>query len=320
MLKETGERLIPDQQREALVYAEHLARYRLAARLAPGLRVLDAGSGEGYGTAILAAAGAASVVGVDVKEKAVRHARERYRLEFVQADVAELPFEDSSFDLVACFETVEHVEDADRALAELARVLTDAGTLVVSTPNCDEYLVDNEFHEREFSLAEFDELLSRHFADRLPLYQQNWLLSAILDERQFRIADVEQPLELELSKAVGFEPARTLYSVVICGKAAATPVHVGVLTGVYEANKMAAELGKLTELKTTLDRWIDRARKAERQREGWERRATTAEQQRERAEEQVEKMLRTIDEIETSFSWRITKPLRAVKARVRPPR
>ncbi len=71
MLKETGERLIPDRQREELLYAEHVARYRFAAYFAPARRVLDAGSGEGYGTAILAAAGAASVVGLDVDDEVV---------------------------------------------------------------------------------------------------------------------------------------------------------------------------------------------------------------------------------------------------------
>ena len=78
----TGERLVPDAQRDQLIYAEHLARYFLASQLAAGRRVLDAGCGEGYGTALLAAAGAASVVGVDVDEPTIEHARERYGGEF----------------------------------------------------------------------------------------------------------------------------------------------------------------------------------------------------------------------------------------------
>ena len=64
-LDATGERVIPKAYAGALVLAEHLARYQLAARLARGRTVLDAACGEGYGSATLAAAGAASVVGVD---------------------------------------------------------------------------------------------------------------------------------------------------------------------------------------------------------------------------------------------------------------
>ena len=119
----TGERLVPDLQRGELIYAEHLARYRLAAHLVRGRRVLDAGCGEGYGVALLSSAGAASVVGVDVDEATIAEARERYGLDFQVADVADLPFEDASFDAVVCFETIEHIEDAPRAVAELKRVL-----------------------------------------------------------------------------------------------------------------------------------------------------------------------------------------------------
>ena len=94
-------------------------RYRLAAQLAPGRRVLDAGSGEGYGTAILAAAGAASAVGIDLDEESVAHARERYGPMFQAADAADLPFDDASFDLVVCFETIEHLDDDVGALPRI---------------------------------------------------------------------------------------------------------------------------------------------------------------------------------------------------------
>jgi len=99
VLRETGERLLPDDQRGKILHAEHLARYRFTAALARGRRVLDAASGEGYGTAMLAAASASGVVGVDSAPEAVAHAREKYGLDYREADVAELPFPDASFDL-----------------------------------------------------------------------------------------------------------------------------------------------------------------------------------------------------------------------------
>jgi 2-polyprenyl-3-methyl-5-hydroxy-6-metoxy-1,4-benzoquinol methylase len=66
-------------------------------------------------------------------------------------DVRELPFGDGMFDLVVCFETIEHVADPERLLAELRRVMAGDGLLFVSTPNKREYLVENELHKREFS-------------------------------------------------------------------------------------------------------------------------------------------------------------------------
>jgi SAM-dependent methyltransferase len=320
MLKATGERLIPEQQREELLYAEHIARYRFAAQFARARRVLDAGSGEGYGAAILAAAGAASVVGVDVEKEVVRRAGERYRLDFLQADVCNLPFEDQSLDLVVCFETIEHVEAASRAVSEFRRVLTPEGLLVISTPNSDEYLVENEFHLREYTPGEFDKLLAEQFPERLWLYQQNWLLSAILDERQSRVAEPDGSLEVELLKLAALEPGRELYSVVVCGPIEGVPVQVGAVTGIFEAQRLVAELQE----------WQKRAGLAERQREAWEGRATKAERQREaweershEAERQVAETRRDlalarqgIEQIEASFSWRLTKPLRLVKALV----
>jgi SAM-dependent methyltransferase len=315
MLKATGERLIPDEQQEELVYAEHLARYSLAARFASGRRILDAGSGEGYGAALLRRAGASSVVGIDIHEEAVNHARDRYGLEILQGDIGALPFPDSSFDLIVCFETIEHVPDGSRALSEFRRVLAEDGLLIISTPNPDEYLVENEFHECEYTPAEFDHLLAEEFAERLRLYQQNWLLSAILDERQFRAADVDLPVELELLKVVGLEPGRELYSVVVCGSSAAAPFRVGAVTGIFEAQRLVAELQE----------WQKRSGFAEQQREAWEKRATTAERQREAWEERAAEAERQVAEarrqwaeevqqIESSLSWRLTRPLRSAKA------
>jgi SAM-dependent methyltransferase len=50
------------------------------------------------------------------------------------ADVTELPFDDASFDLVICSHVLEHVADDRRALAELARVTSAAGEVVLLTP------------------------------------------------------------------------------------------------------------------------------------------------------------------------------------------
>jgi SAM-dependent methyltransferase len=48
--------------------------------------------------------------------------------------VSRLPFGDAAFDLVAAFDVVEHVDDDDAALAELARVAAPASTLLLSVP------------------------------------------------------------------------------------------------------------------------------------------------------------------------------------------
>jgi SAM-dependent methyltransferase len=166
----TGERFIPGVQGE--IWLEHWHRYHFAARWAAGKRVLDVACGEGYGSALLASR-AAHVTGVDVSDAAVAHARaaygERANLEFVQASCTALPFPDASFDTVASFETLEHIEAQAAFLDQVARVLKPGGVFVLSCPNKAEYSdkrdFANEFHVKELYRAELTRLVTARFPE-----------------------------------------------------------------------------------------------------------------------------------------------------------
>ena len=99
-----------------------------------GLRVLEVGCGSGYFLSRLLDYGAAHAAGIDLMEHRIALARERDpRLELVSGDAAELPWPDSSFDLVAQFTCLSSVLDHDlrrRIAAEMWRVLRPAGTIV----------------------------------------------------------------------------------------------------------------------------------------------------------------------------------------------
>jgi GT2 family glycosyltransferase/SAM-dependent methyltransferase/glycosyltransferase involved in cell wall biosynthesis len=169
LIEWTGERCVPWAPDVQVVY-EHFHRYMWAARVIEGRRVLDLGSGEGFGASILAGS-ATHVVGVDVDERTVEHSKLNYggaNLEFQVGSALDLStFEDGSFGAVVAFEIIEHVQDQERVLDEVARVLGDDGLLVVSTPDRRLYSEatgqHNPFHERELSLEEFQELLGSHF-------------------------------------------------------------------------------------------------------------------------------------------------------------
>jgi O-antigen biosynthesis protein len=166
----TGERCVPWAPDVQVVY-EHYHRYLWAASVVAGRRVLDLGSGEGFGAAILAEL-AAQVVGVDIDERTVEHSRLNYsaeNLEFRVGSALDLSdFKAGSFGAVVAFEVIEHVQDQERVLSEIARVLADDGLLIMSTPERHLYAEatgqDNPFHERELTLEQFRELLAVHFA------------------------------------------------------------------------------------------------------------------------------------------------------------
>src|SRR5688572_15904922 len=115
------ERFVPAAMRGQLVEAEHLVRYWWATQLAAGRRVLDAGCGAAYGTRMLADAGAQRVTGIDRAASVLESVRSECpdNVELVVGDLLELPFAEGSFDLVVCFEVIEHLEEPEAALKEL---------------------------------------------------------------------------------------------------------------------------------------------------------------------------------------------------------
>lgn len=112
-------------------------RVQLWTGLAQGDRVLDFGCYDGYLLSRLGRRRAIRGVGVDIAESAARTATALYGDEgprFLVSDGA-LPFRTASFDVVTCSEILEHVEDLDGLLDELARVLRPGGRLYATMPN-----------------------------------------------------------------------------------------------------------------------------------------------------------------------------------------
>jgi SAM-dependent methyltransferase len=102
-----------------------------------GDRIVDLGCAAGAVTHFLSTFGC-EVVGVDAEPRAIEKARSLFpQLEFVLADVRELPFDNASFDKGVAADLVEHLDDETfRAmLRELQRVLVPGGTFTLYTPN-----------------------------------------------------------------------------------------------------------------------------------------------------------------------------------------
>jgi demethylmenaquinone methyltransferase/2-methoxy-6-polyprenyl-1,4-benzoquinol methylase len=101
------------------------------AAVSPGDRVLDACCGTGD-LAIACLAEGGEVTGLDFSERMLERARAKSdQVEWMQGDALALPFEDGSFDAATVGFGVRNLEDLDRGLAELRRVLRPGGRLAI---------------------------------------------------------------------------------------------------------------------------------------------------------------------------------------------
>jgi len=172
-----------------------------ALNLQPYERVLDIGSGPG-----LLAEDAAKmvgpeghVVGVDVSEAMVTMARTRCaalpQAEFLSCDATKLSASDASFDAVVSTQVYEYVEDVDKALRELHRVLKPRGRAVILDTDWDSivwHASDADLMRRVLTCWD-DHLADPHLPATLA--------------RRLKRADLQvQRVEIVPMLSVGFQP------------------------------------------------------------------------------------------------------------------
>jgi ubiquinone/menaquinone biosynthesis C-methylase UbiE len=117
------------------------------------------------------------IVGVDISEVAVKRAADAYRARagsaLIVMDGHALAFASSAFDIVSFTESIEHMHDVERVIAEIHRVLKPGGRLLVTTPNANSlhlvmtrklgypaFKTSNQ-HVREYTFDEVRDLLQK---------------------------------------------------------------------------------------------------------------------------------------------------------------
>lgn len=301
----TGERYMPEFDGDWTL--EHTHRYFLARELAQGKIVLDAACGDGYGSRLLAAA-AAFVFGVDISLDTVVRASAKYphpRLRFLQGSVTALPLRDNSVDIVASFETIEHLADHEGMLAEIRRVLRPDGMLVMSSPDKYEYSdipgYHNEYHVKELYRQEFEELLATRFRHVRALGQRVVFGSLVASEQETRFLSWSK--NMPDSRAPGLSQAE--YVIALAGDAPLPPLPSSIVKNSIRQSDFARDMNaRIERLDARLEEAWAYARSLEASVRGLE------EDKRE-LKARLALSERELQNVYASRSWRVTAPLRA---------
>jgi SAM-dependent methyltransferase len=160
-MRVTGERVSTPEGGFGPTWQRHVAAYAAAAELLPPGRVLDLGCGVGHSFHLLAPR---ATVGVDIAPEALA-GQER---ETHVADMRALPFPAASFESVLSVQSLEHVPDPERVVAEVRRVLAPGGVAMFVTPNALTFGLPDEivdpYHYVELDEAALRALCAAEFA------------------------------------------------------------------------------------------------------------------------------------------------------------
>ena len=120
-------------------------------------KVLDCACGIGWGSYLIACAGAKKVISIDLSNSAIKSAKKYYdheNIQYVNGDIFKLKFK-NKFDLITSFETIEHLENPQKFLTILKGCSNKNTILYLSTPNGKVFKSkekpENPYHVNEYT-------------------------------------------------------------------------------------------------------------------------------------------------------------------------
>lgn len=130
-----------------------------------GSKVLDVGCNDGALMELLKDKRDCEVYGIDLSETAIAKATEK-GLQAIIGDAEKIPFDDNSFDVVLCVETLTHIYGIEKALKEMRRVLRPGGILLGCVPhkNMQAHVWnDARLYRRQFDEKELRDMIEPQF-------------------------------------------------------------------------------------------------------------------------------------------------------------
>lgn len=147
------------------IHQRLLRPYILASQFIKG-DLLEVGCGEGRGIDSLLPH-ISSYSAIDKIEPVIKKLQSKYpQARFLSGNIPPLSaFTDDSFDSIISFQVIEHIQDDERFLKEIHRVLKPGGIALITTPNRPYSLSRNPWHIREYTSQELSSLAKRFFSE-----------------------------------------------------------------------------------------------------------------------------------------------------------
>jgi len=136
----------------------------------PGGKLLEAGCGDGHLLNYFCRNGFTGI-GIDLTHYALKIAMERYnKNNYINTDLRALSFKTESFDVITCFNVIEHIGEQDKVMEEFRRIMKPGGVLIIGTNKVDsvcwwlyQKFIGERTHIKEFTVNEFIEFVSKYF-------------------------------------------------------------------------------------------------------------------------------------------------------------
>lgn len=182
----------------------HKGMQVLKALVQEANKILDLGCGEGARLNLLLT-GKQYGTGVDISKTAINLGKKHYpKINFIRADLEEIPLKSENFDIVYSAYVLEHLSEPELVLSEAVRLMEKGGLLVLIAPN---YGAPNRASP-PFKKARFKKLLTGFVDDFIRIFKQqnrlNWEVVEPIASREKYDVDWDTTVEPYIGSLINY--------------------------------------------------------------------------------------------------------------------
>jgi SAM-dependent methyltransferase len=158
-----------------------LENYCQAIITNPNMKILNVGAATGATSEMLSKYG--KVTSLEYDEFCCKFLKEKTGIEAINASLTELPFENNSYDMICAFDVIEHIENDNKAVEEIYRVLKPKGKYFITVPAFQSLWSNHDIvnhHFRRYKKKQLNKLIeSRNLKIDHSTYFNFWLFIPI---------------------------------------------------------------------------------------------------------------------------------------------